>query len=308
MLGDSWVDGYYSGAKHIDQSPAVAIKEKLSPKHFYYKGSSAGGFAVSGDDGTFADIWDAVPDKSNVTAVIIIGGQNDASGVEQNKTSESMVMQKARQLMETIHRDAPKAEVHVCPMVLAVGQTLTKAQNNGVARAPRLGVYRVLTLNLKDVGFEWVRVHEGAYRIGVVASQASDGGNDGDGAHLNQAGYVLAGYWIAGCVASNCDLWPTNYATPNDSQISGKWDYVNIYESNGLLHVSYKCNYNAKPKNGDRIFKLPAWASIGNPMYFPTFNGKSFIAFDGNTLSVQSADSLNATDILAATFSVPAGL
>ena len=308
VLGDSWVDGYYSGAKHIDQSPAVAIKEKLNPQRFHYKGSSAGGFAVSGDDGTFADIWDTVPDKGKVSAVIIIGGQNDATGLENSRTSESVIMQKARDLMQTIHAEAPNAEIHVCPMVLAVGQTLTKAQNHGTDRAHRLAVYRVLTLNLKDMGFDYIHVHEGAYRIGVVASQASDGGDGGDGAHLNRAGYVLAGYWIASCVATDSDLWPTNYGNPNNSQISGTWDYVNIFEHDGILSIGYKCNYNTKPSNGNRIFKLPKWATVGNSQYYPTHDGKGFVAIDGDTLSIQSVDNMDNTGILTGFYMIPAGV
>ena len=308
VLGDSWVDGYYGGAKHIDQSPAVAIKEKLSPQRFYYKGSSAGGFAVSGDDGTFADIWDTVPDKGKVSAVIIIGGQNDATGLENSRTSESVIMQKARDLMQTIHAESPNAEIHVCPMVLAVGQTLSKAQNHSTDRAHRLAVYRVLTLNLKDMGLDYLHIHEGAYRIGVVASQASDGGDGGDGAHLSHAGYVLAGYWIAHCVAANCNLWPTNYANPNDSQISGTWDYVNIFEHDGILSIGYKCNYNAKPSNGNRIFKLPKWATVGNSQYYPTHDGKGFVSIDGDTLSIQSTGNMDNTGVLTGFYMIPAGV
>lgn len=308
VLGDSWVDGYYGGAKHIDQSPAVAIKEKLSPQRFYYKGSSAGGFAVSGDDGTFADIWDTVPDKGKVSAVIIIGGQNDATGLENARTSESVIMSKARKLVQTIHAESPNAEIHICPMVLAVGQTLSKAQNHGTDRAHRLAVYRVLTLNLKDLGLDYLHVHEGAYRIGVVASQASDGGDGGDGAHLSRAGYVLAGYWIAHCVAADCNLWPTNYANPNDSQISGTWDYVNIFEHEGILSIGYKCNYNAKPSNGNRIFKLPKWASVGNSQFYPTYDGKGFVAIDGDTLSIQSTGNMDNTGVLVGSYMIPAGV
>ena len=310
VLGDSWVDGYYDGAKHIDQSPAVAIKEKLRPQRFYYKGSSAGGFAVSGDDGTFADIWDAVPDKGKVSAVIIIGGQNDATALENARTSESVIMSKARELMQTIHAEAPNAEVHVCPMALAVGQTLTKGQNHSVGRAHRLGVYRVLTLNLKDMGLDYLHVHEGAYRIGVVASQASDGGDGGDGAHLSRGGYVLAGYWIASCVATDSDLWPTNYGNPDNSQISGSWDYVNIFEHDGILSIGYKCNYNAKPSNNQRIFKLPKWATVGNSQYYPSFSGNDyFIAIDGDTITIQGvADNMSDTGVMAGDYMIPAGM
>lgn len=308
VLGDSWVDGYYGGAKHIDQSPAVAIQGKLSPQRFYYKGSSAGGFAVSGDDGTFADIWDTVPDKSKVTAVIIIGGQNDATGLEQQHTSESVITSRARELMQTIHAEAPNADIHVCPMVLAVGQTLTESQNHGVDRAHRLAVVKALTLNLKDLGFGWIHVHEGGYRIGVVASQASDGGDDGDGAHLSRGGYVLAGYWIAHCVATGIDLWPTNYGGSNDSQISGTWDYASIYEHDGILFIGFKVNYNVKPNNAARIFRLPKWATIGNSHYYPNYDGKGFVAIDGNTLSIQNAGDLDNTGVLVGSYMIPAGM
>lgn len=304
VLGDSWVDGYYGGAKHIDQSPAVAIQEKLSPQRFYYKGTSAGGFAMSGDNGTFADIWDTVPDKSKVTAVIIIGGQNDAT----ETISENTVMNNARSLMQTIHAEAPNADIHVCPMVLAVGQTLTKGQNHGIGRAARLAIYRVLTLNLKDIGFDYIHVHEGGYRIGVVASQAADGGDAGDGAHLSRSGYVLAGYWIASCVATDSDLWPTNYGQPDASQIGGTWDYVNIYEYGGVLHVSYKCSYTSKPANGNRIFKLPKWAAIGNSQYYRSFGTDGyFIAIDGDTITIQGVENMGNSGIIADAFTIPAG-
>ena len=307
VLGDSWVDGYYSGAKHIDESPAVAIKNRLNPTRFYYKGSSAGGFAVIGDDGRFIDIWNDVPDKDKVSAVIIIGGQNDATGIAQNKTTEAFVMNRARNLMESIHSDAPNAEIHVCPMTLAVGQTLTQNKTHGTNRSDRLGVYRVLTLNLKDCGYDYVRIHEGGYRIGVVASQGEGGGNDGDGAHLNRSGYALAGNWIAHCVAANCDLWPTNYGMPDASQILGTWDYVNIFERDGMLYIGYKCNYTTKPANGNRVFKLPSWAAVGNPQYFPSYDGKCFTALDGSTLSVQNTANMDATGILSGSLVVPAG-
>lgn len=309
VLGDSWVDGYYSGAKHIDQSPAVAIKEKLDPTRFYYKGSSGGGFAMSGDDGTFESIWNTVPDKDKVTAVIIIGGQNDATGMSEGRTSETVITTQARSLMQTIHSDAPRADIHVCPMVLAVGQTLTKAQNHGTNAADRLVAYRALTLKLKDVGHDYVHVHEGGYRIGVVASQASDGGDDGDGAHLSRAGYALAGQWIASCVATDSDLWPTMYGTPDASQILGTWDYVNICEFNGMLHINYKCEYSTKPTNGNRIFRLPAWAKVGNTHYLPTFDSKAFMAFGGDTITIQGIlDSMGSTGILTGSYAVPAGL
>ena len=307
VLGDSWVDGYYAQTKHVGEGPDTAIRTTINPKTFYAKGTSGGGFSVAGDDGTFADIWETVPNKSSVTGVIIIGGQNDATGIDSSTTTEANVMSKARDLLTKIHTDSPNAVIHMIPMVLAVGTTLSKSTANGVNAPARLRVYKTLTTNLKDDGRDYVRVHEGAYRIGVIAAQASDGGNDGDGAHLNKTGYNLVGKWIANCCMANRDLWPTMYATPNNSQISGTWKYTNIYERQGFLHVNFSVNFNAKINSGARVFELPIYETIGNSYFFPNIGNNAFYALDGKTITLQNAMS-DTSGTLTGNFTIPAGM
>ena len=306
VLGDSWVNGWHDGADHVDQSPALAIKNKLNPRRFYYKGSSGGGFVANSGNGTFSDVWQSVPDKNSVSAVIVIGGQNDATSMKEGHTDELAIFSKARDLINAIHKDAPMARIHVCPMVLAVGATLTQGDHD-VKRADRVAVYKALTLNIKDCGFDYVRVHEGGYRIGVVAEQAEGQGSAGDDVHLNAAGYVLAGYWIAHCVAADCDLWPTRYGDPDKSQINAKWNWFNIYECNGWLHIGYRCEYTTKPANGNRICKLPKWAKIGNPQYYPAFDAKSFVAVAGDEITIQGCDGMGNTGVIAGDYTIPAG-
>ncbi len=83
---------------------------------------------------------------------------------------------------------------------------------------------------------------------------------------------------------------------------------MNIFEHNGILSIGYKCNYTTKPSNGNRIFKLPKWASVGNSQFYPTYDGKSFVAIDGDTLSIQGIANMDNTGVLAGFYTIPAGI
>ena len=308
VLGDSWVDGYHDNAKHPEQSPAIAIKEALSPNRFYYKGSSGGGFYRHGDDGTFANIWDNVPDKEKVSAVIIIGGQNDARSDE--TAGENTIMEKARNLMRTIHAQAPQARIHVCPMVLAVGQTLTNKTITSLPTAHRrVKIYTALTTGIKGMGWDYVRVHEGGYRIGAEVAKAPDGGDGKDGAHLSKDGYRWAGLWIAHCVANDIDLWPTAYADPTQGNIAGDWKYFNVYEHDGVMRVGLAFNYTAKPTEGQVLVRLPQWAAVGNPHSYPSYSGFGhYITLQDSSILIKGVGAaMPATGVIAEDFVIPAG-
>lgn len=308
VLGDSWVDGYYNSAKHPEHSPAIAIKEALSPNRFYYKGSSGGGFYRHGDDGTFADIWDNVPDKDKVTAVIIIGGQNDARADE--TASDVTIMEKARDLMRTIHNQAPQARIHICPMVLAVGQTLTNKSINSLSTAHRrVKIYTALTTGIKGMGWDYVRVHEGGYRIGAEVAKAPDGGDGGDGAHLSKDGYRWAGLWIAHCVANDIDLWPNAYADPTSGDIPGSWKYFNVYEHDGVMSIGLAFNYTTKPTEGQVLVRFPQWAAVGNPHNYPSYSGFGhYITLQDSSILIKGVGAaMPATGVISEDFVIPAG-
>lgn len=310
VLGDSWVDGYHDGAKHPEQSPAVAIKEKLAPNRFYYKGTSGGGFNRHGDDGTFGDIWGDVPDKDKVSAVIIIGGQNDARADE--NAGQDVIQTKARTLMETIHRQAPSARIHVCPMVLAVGQTLTNKTISSISGAHRrVQIYGALTTGIKAMGYDYVRVHEGGYRIGAEVAKAPDGGDGKDGAHLSKDGYRWAGLWIAHCVANNIDLWPTAYANPVSTPVPGSWSYCNVYEHDGILTVGLNYKYTTRPSEGSALVTFPQWCAVGNPHYYPSYSGAGhYMALEGSTITIRGIGEtvMPAQGTIAQDFVIPAGV
>lgn len=308
VLGDSWVDAWYGGVKHFNESPAIPIKNKLAPKRFYYKGSSGGGFSRRGDDGTFLDIWRTTPERSKVTAVIIIGGQNDAKA----QMNASDVKKDARDLMEAIHADAPNAEIHVCPMVLPVGETLTKSSESGLQIPLRMQVYRELTSGLKAMGYAYVRVHEGGYRIGVVAAQSTDGGDAGDNTHLTKQGYWNIGCWIAHCVAADVDLWPTETAKIVSTSLTGDWEYAVIREERGLLYINFSIKYSStsKPADNALMLRLPKWASVLKPCSFPSYTGAGhYVVYQGSELRMKGiSPTMPSALTLAGSYIIPMGV
>lgn len=302
VIGDSWIDGYYSGAKHPNDSPANAIYDILLPSTKQTLGSSAAGFYASGDGGTFLDRWNAVTDKSAVDRVIIIGGQNDAQKMKEG-SSEPDIRQKIITTLNTIAREAPNAIIDVFPMCLAVGESMNR--NLGQIQSdPRTIVYKTFTHidNIPNLV-----IHEGAYRAGVWASYASDGGDGGDGAHLSKLGYVEFGHAVGSCILHGKTFFPTTDGGPNDSQLPGTWKYVNIFETNGILSIVYNIQLSATVTNGNRIFKVPKCFSVGASRYWHDFSDKYFVSMDGDTLSIQGANGLGNGDIVAGSQTLLAG-
>lgn len=297
VIGDSWVDGYYSGAKHLADSPANAIYDILKPTTKQTLGTSAGGFYAAGDDGTFLDRWNAVTDKQHVNRVIIIGGQNDATKMLNNNVSLTSINNSINTLLNTIHTEAPNAIIDIFPMCLAIGESMNR-QNTKWAVAPdyRQQVYN-LFVTKRDIPN--VVIHEGAYRAGVWASRAADGGDDGDGAHLSKGGYSAVGHAMGSCILHGTTFFPTQSGFPNESQINGTWNNISIFETNGILSIQYNATCASTQKNGDRIFKIAKQFSVGASVFYKDYSDKYFVSIDKNTLALQGVNNIQKGDIIA---------
>lgn len=305
VIGDSWVDGYYSGAKHKADSPANAIYDILRPTTKQTLGTSAGGFYASGDDGTFLDRWNAVTDKQHVDRVILIGGQNDATVMQNSNVPLSSVDGSINTLLNTIRADAPNAIIDIFPMCLAIGASMNR-QNAKWAVAPdyRQQVYNLFTIK-RDIPN--VVIHEGAYRAGVWASRAADGGDDNDGAHLSKNGYSAVGHAMGSCILHGTTFFPTQSGYPNKSQINGTWNNVSIFETNGILSIQYNVKCAGTQKSGDRIFQIAKQFSVGASMYYKDYSDKYFVSIDGNTLALQGVNNIQSGDIIAGGIRLLAG-
>lgn len=305
VIGDSWVDGYYSHAKHLADSPANAIYDILKPTTKQTLGTSAGGFYATGDDGTFLDRWKAVTDKQHVNRVIIIGGQNDANKMLDAKVSLTSIDNSINTLLNTIHTEAPNAIIDIFPMCLAIGESMNR-QNAKWTVAPdyRQQVYNLFATK-RDIPN--VVIHEGAYRAGVWASRATDGGDDGDGAHLSKGGYSAVGHAMGSCILHGTTFFPTQSGFPNESQINGTWNNISIFETNGILSIQYNAKTNGTQKNGDRIFKIAKQFSVGASVFYKDYSDKYFVSIDKNTLALQGVNNIVAGDIIAGGIRLLAG-
>lgn len=305
VIGDSWVDGYYKRAKHLADSPANAIYDILKPTTKQTLGTSAGGFYAIGDDGTFLNRWNAVADKQHVNRVIIIGGQNDANKMLNDNTPIASIDSSINTLLNTIRTNAPNAIIDIFPMCLAMGESMNR-QNAKWSVAPdyRQQVYNLFATK-RDIPN--VVIHEGAYRAGVWASRAADGGDDGDGAHLSKGGYNAVGHAMGNCILHGTTFFPTQSGFPNESQINGTWNNVSIFETNGILSIQYNVKCNGAQKNGDRIFKIAKQFSVGASVFYKDYSDKYFVSIDHNTLALQGVNNIQANDIIAGGIRLLAG-
>lgn len=305
VIGDSWVDGYYGRAKHLADSPANAIYDILKPTTKQTLGTSAGGFYAKGDDGTFLDRWNAVTDKQHVNRVIIIGGQNDAEKMLNNNVASTSIDNSINTLLNTIRTEAPNAIIDIFPMCLAMGESMNR-QNTKWAVAPdyRQQVYNLFATkrNIPNVV-----IHEGAYRAGVWASRAADGGDDGDGAHLSKGGYSAVGHAMGSCILHGTTFFPTQSGFPNDSQINGTWSNISIFETNGILSIQYNVKTNGTQKNGDRLFKIAKQFRVGASVFYKDYSDKYFVSIDGTALALQGVHNMAAGDIIAGGIRLLAG-
>jgi hypothetical protein len=305
VIGDSWVDGYYSRAKHLADSPANAIYDILKPTTKQTLGTSAGGFYATGDDGTFLDRWNAVTDKQQVNRVIIIGGQNDATKMLNANVPLASINNSINTLLNTIHTDAPNTIIDIFPMCLAKGESMNRRNAKwNVAPDYRQQVYNLFATK-RDIPN--VVIHEGAYRAGVWASCAADGGDDGDGAHLSKGGYSAVGHAMGSCILHGTTFFPTQSGFPNESQINGTWNNVSIFETNGILSIQYNVTCGGAQKNGDRIFKIAKQFSVGASVFYKDFSDKYFVSIDGNTLALQGVNNIQSGDVIAGGIRLLAG-
>lgn len=305
VIGDSWVDGYYKRAKHLNDSPANAIYDILKPTTKQTLGTSAGGFYAIGDDGTFLDRWNAVTDKQHVNRVIIIGGQNDATTMLNDNVALTSIDNSINTLLNTIHTEAPNAIIDIFPMCLAMGESMNR-QNAKWTVAPdyRQQVYNLFATK-RDIPN--VVIHEGAYRAGVWASRAADGGDDGDGAHLSKGGYSAVGHAMGSCILHGTTFFPTQSGFPNESQINGTWNNISIFETNGILSIQYNVKCSGTQKNGDRIFKIAKQFSVGASVFYRDYSEKYFVSIDHNTIALQGVNNIAAGDIIAGGIRLLAG-
>lgn len=305
VIGDSWVDGYYGRAKHLADSPANAIYDILKPTTKQTLGTSAGGFYANGDDGTFLDRWNAVTDKQHVNRVIIIGGQNDAGKMLNDNVSITSIDNSINTLLNTIRTEAPNAIIDIFPMCLAMGESMNR-QNAKWTVAPdyRQQVYNLFATK-RDIPN--VVIHEGAYRAGVWASRAADGGDDGDGAHLSKGGYSAVGHAMGSCILHGTTFFPTQSGFPNESQINGTWNNISIFETNGILSIQYNVKCDGAQKNGDRLFKIAKQFSVGASVFYKDYSDKYFISIDYDTLALQGVNNIQSGDIIAGGIRLLAG-
>lgn len=297
VIGDSWVDGYYGRAKHLADSPANAIYDILKPTTKQTLGTSAGGFYATGDDGTFLNRWNAVTNKQQVNRVIIIGGQNDADKMLHDNTPLAAIDSSINTLLNTIHTEAPNAMIDIFPMCLAIGESMNRRNAKWtVAPDYRQQVYNLFATK-RDIPN--VVIHEGAYRAGVWASRASDGGDDGDGSHLSKGGYRVVGHAMGSCILHGTTFFPTQSGYPNYSQIDGTWNNVSIFETNGILSIQYNVTLKSTPKNGDRLFKIAKQFCVGASIFYKDYSDKYFVSIDGTALAVQGVNNLPPGEIIA---------
>lgn len=305
VIGDSWVDGYYKGAKHLADSPANAIYDILKPTTKQTLGTSAGGFYANGDDGTFLDRWNAVTDKQHVNRVIIIGGQNDATKMLNDNVPLASIDNNINKLLNTIHTEAPNAIIDIFPMCLAIGESMNRQNTKwNVAPDYRQQVYNLFATK-RDIPN--VVIHEGAYRAGVWASRAADGGDDNDGAHLSKGGYSAVGHAMGSCILHGTTFFPTQSGFPNDSQINGTWNNISIFETNGILSIQYNAKTSGTQRNGDRIFKIAKQFSVGASVYYKDYSDKYFVSIDRNVLALQGVNNIVTGDIIAGGIRLLAG-
>ena len=305
VIGDSWVDGYYNRAKHLADSPANAIYDILRPTTHQTLGTSAGGFYATGDDGTFLDRWNAVTDKQHINRVIIIGGQNDASAMLNNNVPLSSINNGINTLLNRIHTEAPNAIIDIFPMCLAMGESMNR-QNEKWSVAPdyRQQVYDLFATK-RDIPN--VVIHEGAYRAGVWASRAADGGDDNDGAHLSKGGYSTVGHAMGSCILHGTTFFPTQSGYPNNSQINGTWKNVEIFETNGILSIQYNVQASGTQQNGAIIFKIAKQFRIGASVFWKDYSDKYFVSMDGDTLKLQGVNNIQNGDVIAGGIRLLAG-
>jgi lysophospholipase L1-like esterase len=312
-IGDSWGEGYYAGAKHPGQGWPERLREKLSMDVMENKCVSASGWLNNGDSLSFPAQWDSVADKSSVDLVVIAGGQNDAA----SRADLSQLDNVLAEMLQRIGQQAPKAEIHVFPMLLAYGTTLTVKQNweQPIPTARRIWAYSQImkTAMYARAGGERTMIHDGCYRWGTACGKECD---TGDGAHLTAGGYAFIGHLMAQCISHRRDWWPTFESDYANSQIDGNWRWAHWTEAHGTIRVSSCVDYSDQNglTNGKRVTAVPDFARpSGESRYFrpavDTNNGQYFLAVDPNgMMTIQGAQGFTPkTGIMVIDQSWPAG-
>lgn len=233
--------------------------------------------------------------------VIVVGGQNDATLLAGNRSVQGSVQTAMFTLFETIHKDAPNATIHVF-YPLAVGETLNRRDSRwAVTTDPRMLVQS--QLNWVAANTPYVRFHKGAYRFGNLVGTNGDAG---DSAHLNANGYDVFGKYMANCILADDDGFPSVNGAPDKSGINGNWNKCTIAEINGVITIDFNVSATGTNNAGTTLFKVPKGFRVQSGRFFPTWNSGCFIAWDGDTLSIQGS-SQGSGSTIAGTITMLAG-
>lgn len=299
-IGDSWGQGWHNG-NYPGDSPFVTMQTSLSKywniERFENVSVSASGFIPNGDSKNFIGQWNSVVDRDQITDVIVLGGQNDASAND----DESAFRGAYKDFCNKINSDTnSNAKIWNFWFPLAAGQHM--ATNTSTNLNKRAILYQALLD--EDKVIENTRTFRGCYRWGDALG---DGESLGDGAHLKQSGYGYLGQMMAKCIIDNRDFWPEHATASLKSEINGTWRYDEIVEKNGMITLSFCVDYTQKPDNNAIVIALPTFARSGVARFAPNFSGTVFFSMDNDAVRVQNNADLGSSGTLACTMTFPAG-
>lgn len=299
-IGDSWGQGWHNG-NDAGSSPFVNMQNVLSKywniQRFENVSVSASGYIPNGDSKNFIGQWNAVIDRDQITDVIVLGGQNDASAND----DESDFRRAYNDFCNKIDNDTSgKAKIWNFWFPLAAGQHMTTNTSTNLHK--RAVLYQALLD--EDKVIKNTRTFRGCYRWGDALG---DDKSLGDGAHLTPNGYGYLGQIMAKCIIDNKDFWPDRAVASTKSEVNGTWRYDEIVEKNGMITLSFCVDYTQKPSNGAIVIALPTFARSGVARFAPNFSGTVFFSMDGDAVRVQNNTDLGSSGTLACTMTFPAG-
>lgn len=263
-IGDSWGNGFYSGANHVNDGLAQQIANALGITEVVNLAVSGSGFyqGDSGGAGNFAgQIYGA--DDSEVgdaDLVVVCGGQNDNSQGAVNGVAAA-----TNQLMNGIATKCPNAEVHffVCP--LSQGRTFATDGDDIALDNPYLlrCMQRVHATLLNTPNR--IVAHQGCHRWGWALGAQSASYID-DKYHLTAAGYKELAYRMATLITNGGDWWPMLVGNVSGYTGHGNVTRDRVMEINGTIYIQMAIELTSEnPVNTE--WTLPWWAAPSNTKF-----------------------------------------